>query len=170
MVYHGVSFYASYLCICHLYKGFYSVYTLPTLLASVIPLSLEHLPFIPFPLYSHLMFLFFHAPGISSVLWILFSISRYISFVFLVALMNASFCMSSGHVLFLVFSFLIAWFSSFIVISSLPCDVWFLSYSLQISLTLFSIFSVHSWYAGVPGHAWYSSSYHSWMYSLVSLG
>ena len=44
------------------------LYTFSTLLASVIPLLLEHFPFMPFPLYSLIISPFSHAPGISSVM------------------------------------------------------------------------------------------------------
>ena len=37
--------------------------SLPTLLASVIPLSFEHFPLVPLPLYSLVMFPFSHCSG-----------------------------------------------------------------------------------------------------------
>ena len=48
--------------------------TLHTLLASVMPLSLEHLPLVPFPLYSPFMFPLSHWSGMLSSLRILLNI------------------------------------------------------------------------------------------------
>ena len=80
--------------------------TFPGLLASVIPLSFEHFPLIPFPLYSLRIWPSCQLCGISSFTWILLNASLKISLVFLLASMNVSLGMSSGPRLFFLFSFL----------------------------------------------------------------
>ena len=56
-------------------------YTFPILLARVIPLSFEHFPFIPFPLYNLIISPSSQLFGISSVLWIVSIISFRMSLV-----------------------------------------------------------------------------------------
>ena len=116
-------------------------YNFPKLLDSVIPLSLEHLPFIPFPLYIVMISPSCHSCGIVSVLVILFRVAWYMVLVSWSASMKASFGMLSGPVFFFLLSFFIAVFSSFVsicFISGLCCIC------VSISLTLFFISSVHS--------------------------
>ena len=124
------------------------------LLLSVIPLSFEHFPFFPFPLYMLIMLPFFHSSGISWWWAVLFSIVLYISMDLFVALVKISFGISSGPVAFLFCSFFWAFFISCVVISSM---FWCFSVS-AVSLTAFVILFVHAWYSGLPSLAWYSSS------------
>ena len=53
----------------------------PKLLARVMPLSFEHMPLFPFPLYSLIIWPFCHCSGISLLLAMVCSISLYISTV-----------------------------------------------------------------------------------------
>ena len=53
----------------------------PMLLANVMPLSFEHFPLVPLPLYSRVMFPFSHWGGISLFLSILLNMFRYIYLV-----------------------------------------------------------------------------------------
>ena len=75
-------------------------YNFQKLLESVIPLSFEHLSFVPFPLYIIMMLPSCHSSGISSVWVIVLSASRNISLVSLLVSMNISLGMLSGPVLF----------------------------------------------------------------------
>ena len=125
------------------------------LLPSVIPLSFEHFPFIPFPLYSLFMCPFCHCSGGFRFCRMVFMTSRYISLVVSDASIMASLGIPSGPVALFRFSDLMALFSSSWVIfggggSWLSCSF--------ISLTLVSILLVHSSYSGFPGLAWYRFS------------
>ena len=117
--------------------------TFPILLAKVMPLSLLHSPFSPFPLYILIISPFCHSSGIFSSLNTLFIISRYIALVALLASMNTSFGMVSGPVLFFLFSLRMHWVSS-----SRVSGCWFsgcLAF-FSISSTVLFICSVHcSW-------------------------
>ena len=77
--------------------------TLPMLLASVIPLSLLHLPFSPFPLYILIISPSCHSLGIVSSWYNWFITFRYISLVSRSASIIASFGILSGPVLFFPF-------------------------------------------------------------------
>ena len=77
----------------------------PGLLASVIPLSFEHFPLVPFPLYSLKIWPICQLSGISSLTWIMLNASLKISLVFLFASMNVSLGMSSGPGLSFLFNF-----------------------------------------------------------------
>ena len=70
--------------------------SLPTLLDSVVPLSFEHFPLVPLPLYSLVMFAFSHCSGMLpfSRMWL--SIFRYTLWVFPVAFRKISLGMLSG--------------------------------------------------------------------------
>ena len=106
-------------------------YNFPKLLDSVIPLLLEHLPYIPFPLYLVMVSPSCHSCGIVSVFVILFRVAWYMVLV----------CWSASMKAFFLLSFCIAVFSSFVsicFISGLCCIC------VSISLTLFFISSVHS--------------------------
>ena len=70
----------------------------------MIPLSLEHFPLVPFPLYGLRIWPTCQLSGISSFTWILLKASLKISLVFLFASMNVSLGMSSGPRLFFLFS------------------------------------------------------------------
>ena len=91
-------------------------YNFPKMLDSVIPLSLEHLSLIPFPLYIVMISPSCHSCGIVSVFVILFIVAWYMVLVSWSASMRASFGMLSGPVLFFLLSFFIAVFSSFVSI------------------------------------------------------
>ena len=80
-------------------------YTLPTLLARVIPHSFEHLPLVLLPLYRRIMFPWSQLFGIFSFWWILLMVFDNILVVVSLASMNNSFGIPSGPRLF--FSFLI---------------------------------------------------------------
>ena len=80
-------------------------YTLPALLARVIPLSLEHFPFFPLPLYSLRISPSRQLGGIFSALWILLKILHIMFLVSWSASMNTSFGILSGPRLF---SFLVS--------------------------------------------------------------
>ena len=82
------------------------LYNFPKLLDSVIPLSLEHLPFIPFPLYIVMISPSCPSCGIVSVFVILFRGAWYMVLVSWSASMKASFGMLSGPVFFFPFEFL----------------------------------------------------------------
>ena len=75
-------------------------YDFPKLLDSVIPLSLEHLAFIPFPLYIVMISSSCHSCGIVSVFVILFRVAWYMVLVSWSASVKASLGMVSGPVLF----------------------------------------------------------------------
>ena len=83
-------------------------YTFPTLLARVIPLSLEHFPFWPLPLYSLMILPSSHDLGMLSSSWTLFIILVRVLVVSRFASRNISLGMSSGPWLFFLLSFLIA--------------------------------------------------------------
>ena len=83
--------------------------TFPGLLASVIPLSFEHFPLVPFLLYSLRIWPSCQLFGISSFTWILLNASLKIFLVFLLASMNVSLGMSSGPRLFFLFLFSFLW-------------------------------------------------------------
>ena len=75
-------------------------YNFPKLLDSVNPLSLEHLPFIPFPLYIVMISPSCHSCGIVSVFVSLLMVAWYMVLVSWSASMKASFGMLSGLCLF----------------------------------------------------------------------
>ena len=113
---------------------------IPALLAKVMPLSLLHFPFVPFPLYSLLISLCCHCCGICSSLYIVFGISRHIHLVCSSASMNASFGIRSGPLLLFLFSFFIQVFSSSLLIGFSFCDY---SLLLDMLLTVSLICLVH---------------------------
>ena len=80
-------------------------YTLPTLLARVIPLSLEHFPSWPLPLYSLMIFPLSHGLGMISSSWTLFIILIGVLVVSWLASRNISFGMSAGPWLFFLMRF-----------------------------------------------------------------
>ena len=82
-------------------------YTFPTLLATVIPRSFEHIPFLPFPLYSLVIVPICHCWGVSCFLIMQLNIFLYILFVLLSAFVNISFGISSGQQLFPFFRFFV---------------------------------------------------------------
>ena len=131
-------------------------YNFPGLLARVIPLSFEHFPLIPFPLYSRRMCPSCQLSGISSFSCILLSADLNISLVFLFASMNVSLGISSGPRLFFLLSFFITLLSSLYVIFSVFFSCW--SAACMAFSTVFSMWFVHVSYSGVPGLAWYRSS------------
>ena len=143
-------------------------YTLPTLLASVIPRSLLHFPFIPFPLYSLLISPSSQLSGIFSLLCISFIILQNIFLVSGSASMKISLGILSGPRLFLLLSFLIAPFSSWITIGS--CSVPGFVYCCWVFLMVAVIILVDSSYSWVPGLAWYRFSKYVAMCSFVSSG
>ena len=81
-------------------------YNFPKLLDSVIPPSLEHLPFIPYPLYIVMISPSCHSCGIVSIFVILFRVAWYMVLVSWSAAMKASLGILSGPVLFFSFEFL----------------------------------------------------------------
>ena len=127
----------------------------PKLLETVMPLSFEHFPLIPLPLYILVTDPSCHSIGIFWDCSMVFNVCRYRSRVGRVALMKASLGMSSGPQLFAGFSFFIAWFSSCSVIG--VCG-WLCCLSISHSFTLVMMVSVRvllSWSASL---AWYSCS------------
>ena len=131
-------------------------YNFPGLLARVIPLSFEHFPLIPFPLYGRRMCPSCQLSGISSSSCILLSAVLNISLVSLFASMNVSLGISSGPRLFFLLSFFIALLSSLYVIFSVFFSRW--SVASRAFSTVFSMWFVLVSYSGVPGHAWYRFS------------
>ena len=93
-------------------------YTLPKLLASVIPLSLLHFPLAPFPLYSLFISPSNQLFGMFSLLWISSIILHSMFLVSGSASMKISLGMPSGPKLFFLLSFFIASFISLLVIGS----------------------------------------------------
>ena len=87
----------------------------PKLLARVIPLSFEHFPFVPLPLYSLIISPVCHWVGILCVCIILLIVWRYMSFTFGSAFVNISFGILSGPVALLFFIRFIVFVNSFIV-------------------------------------------------------
>ena len=83
-------------------------YTFPTLLATVIPRSFEHIHFLPFPLYSHVIVPIFNCWGVSCFLIMQLNRFLYMLIVLLSAFVNISFGISSGPQLFQLFIFCIA--------------------------------------------------------------
>ena len=69
---------------------------LPMLLERVIPLSLQHLPLVPLPLYSLMTSPLSHCLGISLVFAMLLNTFRYSSFVWALASVRAVFGILSG--------------------------------------------------------------------------
>ena len=123
----------------------------PKLLAMVMPLSFEHIPLFPFPLYSLIIWSFWHCSGISLLLAMVCSISLYISTVWDSAFVNVSFGISSGPValpFFRVFMDFSIAFSSIRSISS------FISSDSDSVLIVFFISFVHSSNCGLPSRAW----------------
>ena len=82
------------------------------LLDSVIPLSVLHLPFVPFPLYIRLSSPLCPCGGIVFVFVMWLNMLRYDFLVFLLASMSASLGMLSGPVALFLLSFFIALSSS----------------------------------------------------------
>ena len=133
-------------------------YSFPALLARVMPLSFEHLPLVPLPLYGLIMLPCSQLLGIVSswCIWLIACLSSFL--VVGSASMNTSLGISSGPMLFRRLSFLMAVLISFVVMSSLPCSLLFgvlplfllLSNSLIVSVMCF----VQASYSGVPGLAW----------------
>ena len=128
---------------------------LPTLLASVIPLSFEHFPLVPLPLHSLVMFPFSHCSGMLpfSGLWL--SIFRYNFRVFPVAFMKTSLGMLSGPGHFTLLRVFIALSSSFSVNGSsfgASCRI------ASTDETILFMWLVHFLYWGLPSRAVYSSS------------
>ena len=140
-------------------------YTLPALLARVIPLSFEHFPFFPLPLYS----LRISPSRQLSALWILLKILHSMCLVSWSASMNTSFGILSGPRLFFLFSLLMALFISFGVMGSSPCSGFVLLFLTACS-TATLISSVDLWYSGCPSLAWYRFWKYSATYSRVSSG
>ena len=70
--------------------------SLSTLLASVIPLSFEHFPLVPLPLYSLVMFPLSHCSGMLPLSWMWLSIFRYNFRVFMEAFRKILSGMLSG--------------------------------------------------------------------------
>ena len=126
-------------------------YTFPTLLARVIPLSLEHFPFWPLPLYSLMILPSSHDLGMLSSSWTLFIILVRVLVVSRLASRNISLGTSSGPWLFFLLSYLIAFFVSFIVTGSWPCFLLFAFCSAVLTVVVIS--SVHSWNSGFPSLA-----------------
>ena len=144
-------------------------YSFLTLLARVIPLSFEHFPFLPLPLYSRIISPCSQLVGISSVVCILLKIFRMVFLTVLFPSMNISFGISSGPRLFFLFSFLMALFNSFSLNGSLP---WLLVV-VVFSVAWWTV-SVMCWvqfaYSGVPGLAWYRFLKYSSTWFFVSSG
>ena len=98
-------------------------YTFPALLDTVIPLSLEHFPFFPLPLYIFVILPFLQVSGICFFSRIMLKILLYISFVLWFASIKTSFGILSGPVLLFRLSFLMVlssssgWISSCFVMS-----------------------------------------------------
>ena len=69
---------------------------LPILLERVIPLSLQHLPLVPLPLYSLMTSPLSHCLGIARVFAMLLNTFRYSSFVWALASVRAVFGILSG--------------------------------------------------------------------------
>ena len=69
---------------------------LPMLLERVIPLSLQHFPLVPLPLYSLMTSPLSHCLGISRVFPMLLNTFRYSSFVWALASVRAVFGILSG--------------------------------------------------------------------------
>ena len=123
----------------------------PMLLANVMPLSFEHFPLVPLPLYSRVMFPFSHWGGISLFLSILLNMFRYIYLVALEDFVKIPFGILSGPGHFLVLRDLMVISSSFIEngVSSSA----FSRYASRL-LTVLSICLVHLSYSGFPSRAW----------------
>ena len=85
------------------------------LLNTVIPLSLEHLPFFHFPLYSRVIIPLRHSSGMFFLMCTVFSMSVSSCIVQLFASMNSSFGTSSGPNAFLRFSCFVACFTSIVI-------------------------------------------------------
>ena len=127
---------------------------LPMLLERVIPLSLQHLPLVPLPLYSLMTSPLSHCLGISLVFAMLLNTFRYSSFVWALASVRAVFGILSGPgALCLCRFFMILLSSSFVkgmgilfFVESLSCFI--------LSVIVF----VWCSYMGSPGLAWYRFS------------
>ena len=137
-------------------------YTLPMLLAGVIPLSFEHLPLVPLPLYSLIMWAWSQLDGICPFWCILFIVVRRVflcsrqllrRFRLVCRLVVGFF---SVLVFLLHFGVLWMWFLLLLVDFLLLVLATFFLIGCFGFLLLF--FFVHWSYAGVPGLAWYSSS------------
>ena len=141
--------------------------SLPKLLARVIPLSFEHLPLLPLPLYSRIICPFCHCSGMSLLSAIVCSAFLYPLIVWGSALVNISFGISSGPVAFPFFSLCIASVSSVVRIGSMS------SFIPSDSVILFIVVSIslfHSAYWGLPSLAWYRFSKYCAMCSVASAG
>ena len=77
-------------------------YSFPMLLDRVIPLSVLHLPFVPFPLYIRLSSTLYNCGGIVFVFVMWLNMLRYVFLVFMLASMSASLGMLSGPVSFFI--------------------------------------------------------------------
>ena len=85
--------------------------TFPKLLAGVIPRSLEHCPFVPFPLYSLVISPSSHYSGMFDVCIILFMGFRYICFVFFFV------CFGEDFIWYLI------WACGFVVFHHFDCFI-----------------------------------------------
>ena len=129
---------------------------LPMLLERVIPLSLQHLPLVPLPLYSLMTSPLSHCLGIARVFAMLLNTSRYrySSFVWALASVRAMFGILSGPGALCLCKFCMTLFSSSIVKGmGILFFVEFLSCSI-LSIIVF----VWCSYRGYPGLAWYRFS------------
>ena len=127
---------------------------LPMLLERVIPLSLQHLPLVPLPLYSLMTSPLSHCLGISRVFAMLLNTFRYSSFVWALASVRAVFGILSGPgALCLCRFFMILLSSSIVKGMGILFFVEFLS-CLILSVIVF----VWCSYRGSPGLAWYRFS------------
>ena len=127
---------------------------LPMLLERVIPLSLQHLPLVPLPLYSLMTSPLSHCLGIARVFAMLLNTFRYSSFVWALASVRAVFRILSGPGALCLCKFFMTLFSSSIVKGmGILFFVEFLSCSI-LSIIIF----VWCSYRGSPGLAWYRFS------------
>ena len=127
---------------------------LPMLLERVIPLSLQHLPLVPLPLYSLMTSPLSHCLGIARVFAMLLNTFRYSSFVWALASVRVVFGILSGPgALCLCRFFMILLSSSIVKGMGILFFVEFLSCSI-LSVMVF----VWCSYRGSPGLAWYRFS------------
>ena len=127
---------------------------LPMLLERVIPLSLQHLPLVPLPLYSLMTSPLSHCLGISLVFAMLLNTFRYSSLVWALASVRAVFGILSGPgALCLCRFFMILLSSSFVK------GMWILFFVEFLSCFILSVI-IFVWcsYMGSPGLAWYRFS------------
>ena len=126
------------------------------LLASVIPRPLLHFPFIPFPLYSFIISPSSQLSGIFCLLCVYFITLQNLFLVSGSASMKISLGILSGPWLFLLLSFLIALFNSWIFFGSYSAPGFV--YCCWVFVMVAVIILVDFSYSRVSGLVWYRFS------------